>query len=99
MRKITLLILSVLTIVLFSYLTISTAEIGSGSDGDDTYGYPLTFLTRFSGMCDPCPPDAPETEIHFFQLLLDLLFAAIFPVLGWAIITKIKKEIKKDLNK
>ncbi|OQP57264.1 hypothetical protein A3860_11965 [Niastella vici] len=99
MRKKILLIISVLTIVLFSYLTISTAEIRSGSDGEDTYGYPLTFFIRFSGECDPCLPDAPETEINFLKLLLDLLFAAIFPILGWAFIIKVKKDIKKDLNK
>jgi hypothetical protein len=74
-------------------LTISTAKIETPHDGEDTYGFPLTFFIRFSGMCDPCPPN--PTETYYWKLLLDILFAAIIPILGWAIFTKVKNDIKK----
>ena len=84
----------ILTIILFGILTIKTAKIEGPSDGDDLYGFPFTFFIRFSGNCDPCPPNPIETEIYFLQLLLDLLFAAIIPILGWAIFAKVKNNLK-----
>lgn len=48
-----LLIISVLTIVVFGAVTIYTAKIETPFDGNDTYGFPLTYFIRFSGECAP----------------------------------------------
>jgi hypothetical protein len=90
-----LLIICALSIAIFIAMTISTAKLESAFDGNDTYGFPLTFFIRFSGMCEPCLPGAPESEIFYWRLLVDLLTAAIIPVLSWAIFNKVKNNLKK----
>jgi hypothetical protein len=90
MRK--LLITLGLTALIFGVLTYTTATLKGASDGDDTYGFPLTCYIQFSGMCDPCSPDHVTSKIYFFPLLLDVAFAAIIPLLGWMVFTKIKNR-------
>jgi len=82
----------ILTILIFATLTISTARIEGPSDGDDIYGYPVTFFIQHSGMCSPCPPDM--TEIHYGKLILDLLFAAGITIIGWIILIRIIRSLK-----
>ncbi|MBO9202475.1 MULTISPECIES: hypothetical protein [Niastella] len=97
MKKKSLLILSIFTIILFGYLTITTAELKGASDGDDNYGFPLTFFNRVNG-CDPCPPDSDLTTFYFWPLIADLLFAATISLLAWAVLSKIITVIKNKQN-
>ena len=80
-----------LTVVIFLILTFSTAEVETPFDGDDTYGFPLTFFIRFSGMCKPCPPN--ETETFYLKLLVDILFALLLAILVLAGFKKAKKVL------
>lgn len=79
-----------LTSIVFVKLTLSNAEIKSPSDGDDTYGFPLTCLIQHSGMCDTCTPDTNLTEIFYWKLLVDILFAASLVAIGWIIFSGLK---------
>jgi Na+-driven multidrug efflux pump len=90
-----LLIILAPTLLIFGILTVTTATLKGASDGDDTWGYPFTCFIRFSGNCAPCLPDPITSEIYFFPLLFDLLFAAIIPLLGWIIYTRVKKRLSK----
>ena len=91
MRK--LLIILALTALVFGVLTFSTAKYESASDGTDTMGFPFTYYTYFVGKCDPCPPS--PTEIYYWKLLLDILFAAFLAVLGRVIFFKVKNRLIK----
>lgn len=81
--------LCILTIIVFGTLTISTAKIETPIDGEDTYGFPLTFFIRFSGMCSPCPPN--PTEIYYLQLVADVAVAFLLSLIIWTIYTKLRK--------
>jgi hypothetical protein len=65
--------LGILTIILFGTLTISTAKIETPFDGNNTYGFPLTFLIRLGGKRFPNPEN--WTEIFYFKLLVDIAVA------------------------
>ena len=73
-------------ILLFLLLTYSTATIQRPVDGDDTYGFPFTFLTLFSGMCDPCPP-VMHSFIPFW-LIADVLITLSLTFGGWKIVQR-----------
>jgi len=83
-----------LTIFLFVTITLSTAKIETPSDGNDTYGFPVTCFIRLSGMCEPCPPNPYLTEIYYWKLVVDILFAASLVAIGWTIFTKLKPVMK-----
>jgi hypothetical protein len=72
------------TVLVFIFLTWSTAKIETPIDGHDTYGFPLTFHTQFSGMCDPCPEN--PTKTNYWNLLLDIAIAAGAGFIIWKII-------------
>jgi len=81
------------SLLVFATLTLTTAKIETPFDGHDTYGFPFTFFIRFSGMCDPCPPNPTETKIGY--LLIDILFSIIVGLLLWLIVKKVKLKLTK----
>ncbi len=84
----------ILTIIVFGVATISSAKIETPIDGDDTYGFPLTFFIRFSGMCTACPPN--PTEIFYLKLLLDIFIAFLFALLIWTAYIGLTKKYRKN---
>ena len=80
--------LCILTITVFGTLTISTAKIETPFDGNDTYGFPLTFLIRLSGKRFPNPEN--WTEIFYFKLLVDIAVAFLLAILIRTIYTKLR---------
>jgi hypothetical protein len=87
--------ISLLTAGLFITLTLKTATLKGGSDGDDTYGFPLTFYIRYSGMCDPCPPNPQTMSVNTWPLIIDIVVSFIGALLIWKIIYKIISSIRK----
>lgn len=85
--------LGILTIIVFGVVTISSAKIETPFDGDDTYGFPLTFFIRFSGMCEPCPPN--PTEIFYLKLLFDIIIAFLFAFLIWTTYIRLTKAFRE----
>ena len=85
--------LFVLTIIVFGILTISTAKIETPFDGNDTYGFPLTFFIRFSGMCSPCPPN--PTETFYLKLVVDITVAFLFAVISLIAYAKLRQTMIK----
>jgi hypothetical protein len=81
--------LCILTIIIFGTLTISTAKIEQPTDGEDTYGFPLTFFIRHSLMCSPCAPN--PTEIFYLELLVDIAVAFLLSIIIWIFYTKLRK--------
>lgn len=87
-----LLALCILTVIIFATLTISTAKVETPVDGNDTYGFPLTFFIRFSGMCLPCPPNPTETS--YLKLLVDIAVAFLFAVICWTAYIRFGKTLQ-----
>lgn len=85
--------LCILTIIIFATLTISTAKIETPVDGNDTYGFPLTFFIRFSGMCSPCPPNPTETS--YWKLFVDIVAAFLIAVVILTVYTRLRKTLQK----
>lgn len=77
----------------FVILTLTTAKIETPFDGNDTYGFPLTFFVRFSGMRISYPLN--PTEIKIIYLLIDALFSLIMGLLLWFAARKIKLGLSK----
>jgi len=83
-------------VLIFSVVVLLTAKIESSFDGNDFYGYPLTFLTEYSGMIKG-PPLSPS--FSFLNLVIDLLpVTALAVLLEWAIFAGIKKIKRKSAN-
>ncbi|MGG9963634.1 hypothetical protein [Ferruginibacter sp. SUN106] len=70
-----------LTIIVFVVSTMAAATIETPFDGNDTYGFPVTFYQKFSGMCDPCPPN--PSEINFWNLCIDIVFCFLTALVIW----------------
>ena len=82
--------LSILTIIIFGTLTISTAKIETPFDGDDTFGFPLTFLIRLGGKRFPIPEN--WTEIFYSKLFFDIAVAFLLAIIVWTVYTKLRKN-------
>ncbi|MDI9364229.1 MAG: hypothetical protein QM541_04705 [Flavobacterium sp.] len=91
MRK--LITLFILTAIVLGTVTISTSKVETPFDGNDTYGFPLTFFIRFSKMCKPCP--ANGSEIFYLKLSLDILIAFIIALIIWTGYKKVEKDFMK----
>jgi hypothetical protein len=87
------LVFCILTIVIFTSLTISTAKIETPFDGNDSYGFPLTFFIKLGGKRLPNPKN--WTEIFYFNLLIDIIIAFLIAIIIGAIYTKSKKGFSK----
>lgn len=89
-------IIFLLSIISFTLLTIKSARIESHFDGNDTYGFPLTFYTKFSSMCVDCP--GPKYEIHYLNLVADFAVAVLVGIATWRIILIFMKQLKNKGN-
>lgn len=85
-------LISIISLVVFTILSLTTAKWETMVDGNDTVGFPMTFYTKFSGMCFDCPPK--PYKINYLNLTVDVLFAGL---IGFVILTGIDK-IKKRTN-
>ena len=83
------LVICILTIIIFWTLTISTTKIEIPFDGNNTFGFPLTFLIRLGGKRFPNPENA--TEIFYYKLLVDIAVAFLIAIIVWTVYTKLIK--------
>ena len=79
--------ISLISLVVFTILSLSTAKWETRVDGNDTVVYPMTFYTKFSGMCFDCPPK--PYEINYLNLTIDLLFAGLIGLTIYSSVEKI----------
>lgn len=80
--------LCILTIIVFGILIISTAKIETPFDGNDTFGFPLTFLIRLGGKHFSNSENL--TEIFYFKLLVDIAFAFLLAIIVLKVYTKFR---------
>ena len=85
------LVICILTIIIFGTLTILTAKIETSFDGDNTFGFPLTFLIRLGGKHFPIPES--WTEISYYKLFVDIAIAFLFAIIVWTVYTKLRKNL------
>ncbi|MDB5208294.1 MAG: hypothetical protein JWR72_3369 [Flavisolibacter sp.] len=81
------------TIFVFMVLTLVTMKEEASFDGDNTYGFPLTFHIQYSGMCDPCP-ESP-TSTNFLKMLIDLILALVMGIVLIEVIDFVLKLTSK----
>jgi hypothetical protein len=79
----------ILSLVVFVAITILTADEQQMVDGDNRYGFPITFYIEYSRMCDPCPDN--YTELNYLNVIADLLFASILSLFLWKGISLLKR--------
>lgn len=85
---------SIQIILLFAAVVILTAKIESPGDGNDVYGYPLIFLTKYGGkIVGPLR----TSEFNFSNLIIDLVPIIILAILlELAILTIVEKVKNKS---
>jgi LPXTG-motif cell wall-anchored protein len=78
---------------------VFTAKIETPFDGNDTYGYPLTFHTKYGGKRDPKPVNSGF--INYWNLLADIAFSLIggLVVSASIYIVRKKRKTKNNLSK
>lgn len=81
-----ILIVSGWTIGLFVGLTLLTAEIGAPSDGNNTFGFPLTFFKEYGGRRTYYPPN----EFSVLNVVLDLLGVFLVVLIVRTVFSKLK---------
>lgn len=80
----------ILSIVIFLILTVSTAKIDTPSDGNDSFGFPLTFFIRFGGK--RLNQLTQLSEIFYLNLLIDVVVALIIATLIWTVYVMLRKN-------
>jgi hypothetical protein len=89
-------LISLISLVVFTIISLSTAKWETVVDGNDSVGYPMTFYTKFSGMCFDCPPE--PYKINYLKLTVDLLFAGFIGFATYSGIEKIKNRTNDKKN-
>ncbi|WP_228853494.1 hypothetical protein [Aegicerativicinus sediminis] len=64
-------------------------KIQTPIDGSDTYGFPITFYTVFSGECVDCLETKPK--ISFSSLIIDVFVSGVLGLAIDYIIKRFKK--------
>ena len=82
--------ISILLILLFAALVILTAKEGIQADGNNLYGFPLTFLTEYGGL----GPEIRTSRFNFFNLVIDLLPVTILAILIERAVSAIVEKVK-----
>ncbi|CAM3736656.1 hypothetical protein MUGA111182_06285 [Mucilaginibacter galii] len=86
-----------LTVAFFGVITLLTAKVETPFDGDDTYGFPLTFFKKFGGMTFPHP--SVESETYYLPLFVDVLVTFVLAfVIGKIYRRCIKIADKKEAH-
>ena len=81
--------ISMLIILLFSAVVLLTAKEESSFDGNDVYGFPLTFFTEYSGMV---AGGARPSDFNFLNFIIDLLPVGVLAIfVEWAVGVIVKK--------
>ena len=80
----------ILTIIIFVVITLVTMKIETPFDGNDTYGFPLTFHIKWSGMCFECPEN--PTETNYGYLFIDFLIAFLISIGFWKLFNNLKSK-------
>lgn len=70
-----------LTVLIFGLNTVLTQSIEYPADGDNTYGYPFMFYIKYSGMCAPTPECSNQSDFFIWNLIGDVLFAAVIALM------------------
>lgn len=86
----------ILSIVIFLILTVSTAKIDTPSDGNDSFGFPLTFLIRFGGK--RLNPLTKFSEIFYLNLLMDVVVTLIIATLIWTVYVILRKNWEQQYH-
>ncbi|MFD2942157.1 hypothetical protein [Flavobacterium notoginsengisoli] len=92
MKKFIVIIL--LTIIIFTILTFSTASLEMKVDGNDMYGFPASFYVLYGGMVAPTPT-SEMTNFVFLNLVLDIAVAFILAVIVLMFYQKVTKKFVK----
>lgn len=80
-----------LTALIFGLTTVLTQSIGYPADGNNTYGYPLMFYIKYSGMCAPTPECGNQSDFFIWNLIVDVLFATVIAFMVFASVGFAKK--------
>ena len=81
--------ISILIILLFAVVVIITAKEERSIDGNDVYGFPLTFFTEYSGMV---AGGARPSDFNFLNFIIDLLPVGVLAIfVEWAVGVIVKK--------
>lgn len=75
-------------------LTILTAKIETLFDGDDTYGFPLTFFNSLGGK--RFPNQTNWSKVFYFNLLIDFIVALIIAIAIRALYVILKKNWRQQ---
>lgn len=90
MKKI--LILFGLTVIVFLGLMLLTSHIETPFDGNNTYGFPLTFCKVFGGKRLYYPPN----EFSILKFIFDILCAFLISFIGITIFKRLKPQSKES---
>jgi hypothetical protein len=82
--------LCILTIIIFTVLTILTAKIQIPSDGNDSYGFPFEFYKIYGGKRDYYPPN----EFSIIKMTIDIIVAGFIS----SFIILVFKKVRQRLN-
>jgi dolichol kinase len=92
------LIICSLTIITFVLLTVFTAKNEIAFDGNNFYGFPLTFHTEYSKMFHSNSQN--ETDMiknNYLFLVLDIIFSFLLSVVFYKVYEKFRKKIINNL--
>lgn len=86
-------ILSILgwTMLVFVVLTVLTAKIESPSDGNNTFGFPLTFFKEYGGKRSYLLPN----EFSVWKLLFDISCSVLMVLISGPIFKRLKTRFRK----
>lgn len=85
-----ILLICLLTVIIFTVLTFSTASLQRQVDGNDSYGFPAAFYILYSEMVYPAPAE-DMTRFVFLNLVLDVAVAFLIALSIYGIYQKMKK--------
>lgn len=86
-----ILVICLLTVIIFTILTFSTASLQRQVDGNDTYGFPAAFYILYSEMVYPAPTEK-MTHFVFLNLVLDVAVSFVIAISISGIYHKVKKK-------
>lgn len=84
------LIITSITVVVFTLTTFITAREEAPVDGDDRYGFPLNFYIRWGGKRFLSPEKL--SEFSYFNLSVDIIVAAVISIALYFMARKIIKR-------
>lgn len=84
-------------LIVFLFLSFTTAKWQADSDGTDEVGFPLTFYTKFLGECMTCPTN--PISIDYLNMTIDILISIFIGfslfVYFESLLSRLKTHMKK----